>query len=378
MVLKVYLTLITKLHIKGLVRLEKMFYNREILLQARTFMVATFPHVHSPLRPRQPIPSSLPKRRKRGGQPGNSNAFWHGLYSADGQSTRPTPIKTPLASKDPSVLQKDLQDCAIAAGKREFWENRYRLAHFLAVNRGGLPHNEMFSQLRAVTLIAGKMQKITRSLFELGGRQAQLHSILRDLPALLRWEFYEMGIPARPAFVPRKLDNLHANLNWEAPRLTDAQWQLLQETCVSQRADIDYFRKYRRRKPLPSDRFLLEGILWKLANGLCWLDLAGKYPVRRCEELYTALCRSGRMQTVYNRLQGHLDVNGGSSLRELVVRGSFVISGNRVLLAPSEKLTWRNTQLCCYSSGLIMPAAPSALKMTAKAAARVVIIVCLH
>jgi transposase len=103
---------------------------------------------------------------------------------------------------------------------------------------------------------------------------------------------------------------------------------------------MDNFRKYRRRKPLSSDRSLLEGVLWKLANGLRWRDLAGKYPVRRCQELYGALVRSGRMQAIYNRLWEHLDVNGASTLAALVAHRTFVVSGNSILLAPSEQLTW--------------------------------------
>jgi hypothetical protein len=114
----------------------------------------------------------------------------------------------------------------------------------------------------------------------------------------------------------------------------------MQETFIFLHDDLDSFRKYKRRKPLPSDRFLLDGILWKLANGLRWRDLAGKYPVRRCQELYSALYRSGRMQTVYRKLEWYLDVYGGSALGALVQGGCFVISGNHVLLARSEKLTW--------------------------------------
>ena len=303
-------------------------------------MIPLYPYSSPSNSNRKNKPPVLGERRKKGGQPGNSNAFRHGLYSAHSHSFPNKSFKFPRVSTDPYLLQKDLRDHLLAAGKKEFWEDRYKLVDILAASKGGLPHSAMLSQLRATTIIVGRMQKIARSLFELDGRQSQLRSILRDLPALLRWEFHEMGIPARPAFVPRKLVNPHANLDWEAPHLTDAQWDLLQETCVSQRVDIDYFRKYRRRKPLPSDRYLLEGILWKLANGLRWRELAGKYPVRRCQELYTALCRSGRMQTIYNRLRGHLDVNGGSTLGDLVEHGCFVISGNRVLLAPAETLTW--------------------------------------
>ncbi len=291
-----------------------------------------------PLIIRSGIP--LPPHRRRGGQLGNSNAFRHGLYSAHSQHTRVTPLKRPSIHKDPGIQQKELEDRIIASGKKELRECRYRLANGLAASKGSLPFKDILCQVRAATILVGKIQKITQGLLKLEDRRSYLQTLVRDLPALLRWEFSEMGMPVPSVFVPHKLVNPHANLDWEAPQLTDDQWELLQDIFVSQRADIDYFRKYRRRKPLPSDRFLFEGIFWKLANGLHWRDLAGKYPVRRCQELYCALVRSGRMQTVYNRLRGHLDIYGNFTLKALVESGCFVLAGNRILLAPSEKPTW--------------------------------------
>ena len=99
-------------------------------------------------------------------------------------------------------------------------------------------------------------------------------------------------------------------------------------------------RKYRRRKALPSDRLLLEGILWKLAGGLRWQDLKSEYPVRACQDLYRQLCRTGRMQSILQQLLWHLNVYGKATLAELVERGCFEISGHQVLLSPSEELTW--------------------------------------
>jgi transposase len=204
-------------------------------------------------------------------------------------------------------LLKSLKEQAIDSGKRELHENRSKLVHSLEVTMHGLPHNELLHWVRAATLIVGKNLKIIRSLHELDGRQAHVRSLVRDLPALLRWESFKRGIPVQPAFVPQKLNILHANLSWESPHLTDAQWSLMEETFISLHADLDHLRKYQRRKPLPSDRFLLEGILWKLANGLRWQDLEGKYPVRPCRELYSSLFHSSRMQTIYKILEWYLD-----------------------------------------------------------------------
>jgi integrase/recombinase XerC len=246
----------------------------------------------------------------------------------------------PSTPKDPGLLQKELEDRIISSAKKELRECRYRLAYGLAASKGRVPFEVILSQARAATILVGKILKITHVIIKLEDRRSYMQTLVRNLTALLRWEFSEMGIPVPPVFVPHKVVKPRANLDWEAPGLTGAQWDLLLDICVSQRADIDYFHKYRRRKPNPSDRFLIEGIFWKLANGLHWRDLAGKYPVRRCQEFYGALVRSGRMQTIYNRLRGHLDVNGDTTLIALVERGCFVLSGNHILLAPSEKPTW--------------------------------------
>ena len=219
-------------------------------------------------------------------------------------------------------------------------ENRLKLLEVTKITTRPLPFTEMCSWLRLATKLVGTHEKVVKALHELGGRQEHLRSLVRDLPALLRWEFYCRGIPVRRVFVPQKLNNLHANLGCESHRLTDAQWLLLQETFLTLHADLDSSRKYRRRKPMPADRLLFEGILWKWSGGLGWQDLRGKYPVRLCQELYSALCRMGYMQVIYRQLHWHLDAYGESTLQELVERGCFVISGNRVLLSPSEELTW--------------------------------------
>jgi hypothetical protein len=228
----------------------------------------------------------------------------------------------------------------IAALKTNLDENRLKLREYVSISAGRLPFAEMVSWLRAASKVIGTNVTSIKSLHELGGRQEHLRSLVREIPVLLRWEFNQRGIPARPAFVPQVLENLHANLGWECHRLTGAQWLLLQETFASLHVALDSDRKYRRRKPLPSDRVLFEGIFWKLANGLRWQDLQGKYPVRACQDLYCALYRSGHLQAIYKQLQWHLNVYGEATLDELVERGCFVITGNRVHLSPSEKLTW--------------------------------------
>jgi hypothetical protein len=219
-------------------------------------------------------------------------------------------------------------------------ESRLKLLDIAFLTAGPLSFGKRTSCLRAAAMLGGAIEKATLALHELGGRQAHLRWLAGRMPRLLNWSFERRGIHARPIFVPLELGNFHANLAWESHHLTGAQWLLLQESFDTLHDELDSSRKYRRRKPLPADRFLLEGILWKLASGLRWRDLQPGFPVRACQELYSLLCRTGFMQAIFKQLHWHLNVYGESTLEELVDRGCFEISGNRVLLSPSEELTW--------------------------------------
>lgn len=136
------------------------------------------------------------------------------------------------------------------------------------------------------------------------------------------------------------MEIFRADLAWKSRPLSAAQWLLLQETFISLHVELDSSRKYHRRRPLPDDRLLMKGILWKLAGGLRWQDLPDKYPLRLCQDLYRALIRTGREQVFYQQFHWHLNVHGEATLDELVERGCFVITGNRVQIALSEDLTW--------------------------------------
>ncbi len=219
-------------------------------------------------------------------------------------------------------------------------ENRLKLRKIVAVTAHNLTESELCAWARAMIKINGKQVKVVKALHKLSDPQEHLRGLVRELPVLLNWEFRRLRIPAQPIFVPLELNNFHANLGWEYRHLTDDQWWLLQQTFRSLHAKLDSSRKYRRRKPLPADRILFEGILWKLTSGLRWQDLPDNYPVRLCQGLYWALYRSGRMQAIYQQLHWHLNVYGEASLDELVDRGCFVITGNRVHLSPAEEPTW--------------------------------------
>ncbi len=78
----------------------------------------------------------------------------------------------------------------------------------------------------------------------------------------------------------------------------------------------------------------------KLAYGLRWQDLEGRYPVRLCQDFYRSLYRRGFIQSINEQLHWDLNLNGISTLEALVDQGCFTIKGDRIILSPSEKLTW--------------------------------------
>ncbi len=281
----------------------------------------------------------LPPRLKRGGQPGNANAFKHGLYSSHAPHPHASLFRSSHQPLDCSALLQAPMSSWFSVSSAILRRNRLKLKRIVALTSHNIMDAELCAWSRAAVRINGKQVKVYKALHKLSDSQEHLRCLARDLSVLLDLEFRRFGIHARQIFVPLGLNNFHANLDWEYPRLTDSQWWLLQDTFASLHVELDSFRR-RPRKPLPADRFLLEGILWKLAGGLRWQDLAGNYPVRLCQDLYRALYWSGRMQAIYQQLHWHLNIYGEAALDELVERGCFVITGNRVHLSPSEELTW--------------------------------------
>jgi hypothetical protein len=205
---------------------------------------------------------------------------------------------------------------------------------------------EFYAWSRAANRVLRKQHKIFKAFHKLAGSKKRLHVLVFLIPILVSGGSRQDCFSPFEIFVPHQVENNHANLSWKFSRLTESQWQPLQETFRAMHFELDASRKYRRRKPLPPDRLLLECILVKLALGLCWQDLKKAYPSRACQDRYQFLVRSGRMASIFEHLHSHLEMDGQSTLEELVDRGCFYISGNRVHFSSSEELTWeKNTAL---------------------------------
>jgi MAF protein len=87
---------------------------------------------------------------------------------------------------------------------------------------------------------------------------------------------------------------------------------------------------------------ILDAIFWKIAHHARWQELPVGYPsMAVCRRYYRRIFRSGRLFTLYRHLYKDLCTRGRVDLSALVERGCFIIKGNKVLLRPGQKETWR-------------------------------------
>jgi hypothetical protein len=211
--------------------------------------------------------------------------------------------------------------------------------------------DEYLAWARSLGKIISMGCKFTRSIHKLEQEQAYLPGLARDASILIKSEFVERGIPEHPLFVPLELINFRANLDAGGPLLTDLQWLLIKESFTTLREDVEYFRKYRHRKPRPAPRLLFEAVLLKLACDLRWEDLSAavyrlhpdlaSFPLRLCQRLYRDLFNTGRLQAIHKMLLWSLQVYGDSTLQDLVAQGCFRLGKKIVNLAPGQALTWQ-------------------------------------
>jgi len=373
--------------------------------------------------------------RRRGGQPGNSNARVHGFYAARPRAPSQTPdqervdlfrsIPSPLSvggKTHPSLLVPgSAPDSDLLRAQLDL--NRLTLARILVITRGPISVPEFRAWVRQVMKISSINSTMVHEINRLQGYPGMLSSLACDVPWLVHREFERRGIPEHTLFVPLDLRNFDANSSTgglvlsrrpakspQSPRrrkgelaishrrapgtngvegaaeglvLTDTQWSLLGETLQTLREQLDTSRTYRRHKPGPNPRLLMEGILLKLAFAGSWRELPGlfhrfhphaespcafrrgglqtgdapAFPLRAAQRLYRQLYLSGRMAGIYSQLGWHLAVYGGTTPEDLVEMGVFQLipgrtltepgrracpePGRRVRLAPGQRLTWQ-------------------------------------
>jgi transposase len=132
--------------------------------------------------------------------------------------------------------------------------------------------------------------------------------------------------------------------------LNDRHWHTIQVLFDSLHQEHNAILVRRKSRPLlPGksratpypDRFLLDGILWKLATETRWADLPAPYPTRRCQQLYRQLCQTGRMTLILNQLHEDLHAYGDTRLETLALFGKYILYRNRILFITKTPPTWQ-------------------------------------
>ena len=132
--------------------------------------------------------------------------------------------------------------------------------------------------------------------------------------------------------------------------LNDRQWFLLEPLIKAQvaadqavaLASRDPAKKQRASRAVPwPERFLLDGILWKLATACTWPKLPKPYPVRRCQALYQSLQKSGRLGHIFTILHEDFNACCRLSLKQMALNGEYLLWGSKILYIPHGKHNWQ-------------------------------------
>jgi len=298
--------------------------------------------------PVTPPPAARPgagPARSRGARPGNANARKHGLYA----TPDPHPI-APFLDRAREIATRGRQ------GPETIPEGVDALRHIASAVFDQLnevdpftpAHSALLNQLlRTVT----KIQNLNLLYHSLGAEQRRLSGLASQVSFLVKWEFRFNRIPVYPLFVPHSFENLShlstycRGLDPSGAFLTDRHWFILKPLLTGLHAEREeeariYGRPRPRRSPYP-DRFVLDGVLWKLATACRWDDLPPVYPVRRCQRLYRELYNTGRMAAIYEGLRQDLLVYGDTTLEALIETGQYRVLTGKIIYIPKGTPDWQ-------------------------------------
>lgn len=283
-------------------------------------------------------PAPVVLRRRRGGQPGNRNAFWHGMYSA----RNPSSLAAISATLD-----------SIASERRQSPQTALRHIPTLQsmVMEGFQPTQDrrlLMAQLRLVIKLTGlsaALKKDKYLLFERENIRLEEAAAL-SLP-LFKGLFHKYGIPRDADSFREKIDRSDLKSAYPLgtsqpfleeppyPYILDRQWAVI-EPLIPPRE-----KTTRRGRPPADPRELLGAIFWKFAHAARWQDLpAGCPPMLTCRRYYRRLFLSGRLFTIYRRLYTDFLQHSGLDLPALVKKGVFFIINQKVTFRSGLPETW--------------------------------------
>lgn len=287
-----------------------------------------------------------PPKRRRGGQPGNQNA----RKFKKGDAGTPAPDAN-LTYIDLDRRHRRQHQAAFTSCIHELTDMSRRLSpHFDTTLHTG-QHKASRHVFKFLISCANNINRLSGELIRLTWQDRTLSSCANQAHSQLRR--YEN--PDLFVFKPllQKVDTLstyagqpHCPVSF----LNDRQWKCLESLIRDQvaenraaalaRRDPEKKQRTSRLVPWPA-RFLLDGILWKLATARPWPKLPKPYPARRCQALYQSLKRSGRLGYIFTILHDDLVEFGEKLLPGMALNGEYMLWGSKVLYIPHGKPDWQ-------------------------------------
>ena len=288
--------------------------------------------------------ASNPKKR-RGGQPGNTNARKHGMYAA--RDPHPAAALVRFAA---SITRHSEIDPTRIANQVEAL--RMINLELLEMSQAVSDSATFLALIRHFTRNCLSISRFLMAQHALGAEQRLLLELASLVSFYGNWEFRANRIPTQPVFVPHCFENLShlstfcGGLDPSGAFLTDRHWFIIKSLFTELNSERQeeariYGRPRPRRSPYP-DRFVLDGILWKLATVCRWDQLPPEYPVRRCQRLYRELYNSGRMAAIYEELHQDLRVYGDTTLESIVEGGEYSLHAGKIIYIPKETPDWQH------------------------------------
>ena len=148
-------------------------------------------------------------------------------------------------------------------------------------------------------------------------------------------------------FIPLSIEDPHTRTTYNglpsspASFLNDRHWHAIQPLLDNLHQEISVILVRKSRLIPYPDRFLLDGILWKLAIGSNWSDLPAPYPIRRCQKLYRQLCHTGSMALILTHLHQDLVGYGDTDLETIALSGKYALFRNRIFCRTKTHPTWQ-------------------------------------
>ena len=105
--------------------------------------------------------------------------------------------------------------------------------------------------------------------------------------------------------------------------LTDEQWAIIEPFLPPPLRREDG----KGRPRVHDDRSVMNGVLWVLRTGTCWMDLPDRFPSgSTCYRRFSHWVKTGALRQVLEALAQHLEESKNINLSECFIDGTFVVA----------------------------------------------------